>query len=290
MSEPDSTFERRARLVTGVVAPTTVIAAMLFYFGYVSTTAEFAWFGVSIGSLDLSYQEVLLRSAGALYVPLGIVLVVSLVCLWIHAATRSARASGNHTTALKRLALGGIVVGTALFVRGIIGVVVPDLARNEALATTPLCLGFGIVLIAYGRSVRQSLGVPVVVAGGARWVEVAARVAVAGIVVVALFWASNSFAAAYGAGRGRAAAEQLESRAAVVLDTTERLYADYDGLAEEALPSHEGQVYKFRYHGLRLLIESNDRLFLVPVGWTADEGAVLVVADDDRARMQLYRP
>jgi len=289
MPDADSTFERRLRLFTSVAAPTTVIAALLFYFGYVSTTAEFAWFGISLGSLDLSYQDVLLRSVGVMYVPLGIVLVVTLVCLWVHAATTSARVSGHHETALRRLALGAVVLGAALFVRGIVGVAVPGVAHNETLAATPLCLGSGVVLVAYGRALRQSLGIPVASARGARWVEVAARVAVAGIVVIALFWASNTFAAAYGAGRGRAIAAELESRTAVVLDTTERLYATYAGLSEEALPDSAEQTFRYRYLGLRLLIESHDRLFLVPVGWTTGDGAVLVVADDERVRVQFYR-
>jgi hypothetical protein len=40
-------------------------------------------------------------------------------------------------------------------------------------------------------------------------------------------------------------------------------------------------LYQFRYNGLRTLLHSSGRWFLLPVGWTADNGATVVLLPDD---------
>jgi hypothetical protein len=66
---------------------------------------------------------------------------------------------------------------------------------------------------------------------------------------------------------------RLAERPSVVLDTKERLYLRFPG-AEE-----------IRYRGLRLLIEANGKLFLIPERWRQG-GGVLVVPHDDSSRAQ----
>src|SRR4051794_26460224 len=53
--------------VAGVVAPTTVLTALLYYYGYVATYARFAYFGVDLATLRLPTQELVLRSVAVLY-------------------------------------------------------------------------------------------------------------------------------------------------------------------------------------------------------------------------------
>ena len=286
-------LEARVRLVTSIVAPTTVLTALLFYYGYVATAAQYRYFGVTLGSLNFSYQDFLMASVAAVYVPLGVLLVLAVLLLWGHAAMapRLAAAAGPHR---RLIALTLLLLGLLLFGRGVLGVVLPDVARSEPIALTPTCLGLGIGCVAYGRRVlvgpgqgTQGPGVP----GSSRppWTETTSSAVVIGFVVVALFWAANSFAAAYGTGRGEVIAQRLDQRPAVVLDTTDRLHLAYTGVEEQQLPTSGDEGYRFRYRGLRLLVESGGRLFLLPESWTPSTGAAVVVPVGDEARVQFYR-
>lgn len=288
---PDSTesdLERRIKLISGVLAPTTVLTALLFYYGYVATAAEYAYFGVSMGSLGLSTQDFLLKSVAALYVPLGLLLLLVLLAAWGHAFLQR-RLRSRRTDRSWRIGATVVMVGgTLVFARGVAGVVFPSIARSEAIATTPLCLGLGIGAIAYGRHLLRTVsGSPPDLAR--HWTETVGLAGVMGLIVLSVFWAANSFAAAYGTGRAERVADRLANRPAVVVDTTERLYADYACLEELELPHARGQEFRYRYLGLRLLAESGGRLFLLPEGWTPDSGAVLVVPVDAHVRMQFYR-
>jgi hypothetical protein len=110
--------------------------------------------------------------------------------------------------------------------------------------------------------------------------------ATAGLVVAGLFYAANSFAAAYGAGRGYDDAIRLPRQPEIVIDTRERLIDLPPGVVESALPAGKETTFHYRYAGLRLLLESGERLFLVPGNWTA-QSRTLVVPYDSDIRIQL---
>jgi uncharacterized membrane protein YbaN (DUF454 family) len=283
----ESQLERRVKLVTSVVAPTTVLTALLFYYGYVTTVAEYGYFGISMGSLDLSYQDVLLNSIGALYVPLGLLLLVILGGLWAHLWFVRHGRSRLRPRTVRLAGFVLIAVGALAFLRGVLGVVVPAIARTEWIALSPICLGVGVSAIAYGRRLLA----PAPGVGGVthKWAETASTVTVCGLVVLSLFWAANSFAAAYGRGQAEAVVDRLWKRPAVVLDTPDRLFVKYPGVVETALPTADGQAPRYRYRGFRLLVEANDRLFLLPDQWRRDGGAALVLETRDDLGLQFYR-
>jgi hypothetical protein len=242
-------------------SPTTVLTALLFYYGWVRTNALFQYFGVDATVLGFTTQDYLLRSSEALYVPFGTLLVVE-----------------------------PAVVGLALFARGVAGVVIPRLSANDFLVT-PVCLGLGAVVGAYGRWLwlrQQALeghddAVP------PRWHGVVSLVLVALLVVLSMFWATSNYARAYGRGRAVAYARQLAVRPGVVVYSADRLFLHGPGVQELALPPEEHSSYRYRYSGLRLLTESRGRLFLLPAGWTTTDGAAIVLAGDDKLRVEFTR-
>lgn len=284
MTAPAPTpLEERLRAAAGIIAPTTIITALSSYYGYVTTLARFRYFGIDLATLRLSTQDLVLRSVGALFAPLAALLVAGVAASWVHDGVRRALATGSHARLLRRLGAVMAVAGGLLFLRGAIGVVVADVAAREPLGTTPLAIGAGSVLTAYGRHVVRR-------AGGREPHEQSAlergtRILVAGLLVLSLFWLTNSFAAAYGRGQAAADGAQLASRPRVVLDTQERLYLAHPGIAETALPRDEAQRFRYRYQGLRLLVAAGGRLLLVPDGWQRGDG-VLVIPDDDAVRAQ----
>jgi hypothetical protein len=75
----------------------------------------------------------------------------------------------------------------------------------------------------------------------------------------------------------------------VILDTKERLFYQFPGTAETALPeSSKDQQFRFRYRGLRLLAQSGGRMFLLPDSWTPNTGEVLVVEYSSDVRIQFH--
>lgn len=290
----ESSVERWIRITTSVLAPTTVLTALLFYFGYVETTAEYRHFGITLGTLGLSTQDLVLRSVAALYVPLGALLVLLLAMTWVHHTVSRRLSAGTSTTALRRWGLALVLLGAAAFARGVLGVVIPELARTEPVAVSPMSLALGTIAAAYGAELRRRTAPDRGDARAAAWPRRATLAFTAGLVTLSLFWATNSFAAAYGRGRALEIASRLEDRPRVTLDTAERLFVispdDSLGVTEARLePVEEGQRLRFRYTGLRLLVEAQGRMFLLPDRWNIDAGYTLVIRVGDDVRFLVYR-
>jgi hypothetical protein len=94
----------------------------------------------------------------------------------------------------------------------------------------------------------------------------------------------NSYAAAYGRAEAKRVASSLSELPMVVVDSKDELSIDYPGITRLTLP---GEPARLRYDGLRLLLASDQKYFLIPDQWTRDTGAVLVLADTDSIRIQL---
>lgn len=291
----ESTIERWVRLGTSIVAPTTLLTALLLYFGYVATTTEFGYFGITLGTLGLSTQDLVLRSIAALYVPLGGLLILLLLLTGIHHVVARWLKAPTHRTALRYSGSVLVLLGVAGVVRGVRGVIFPEVSRNEPLAVSPLSLGFGVLAIGYGWYVRHRSTTEPSNAPGPTWSHRAALAFAAGLVTLSIFWASSSFAGAYGRGRAVDLASRLqEDRPRVTLDTTERLFVvssdDSLGVVETRLePVEEGQRFRFRYTGLRLLVQAQGRMFLLPDRWNVDAGYTLVIPVGDDVRFLVYR-
>jgi len=169
------------------------------------------------------------------------------------------------------------------------GVAIPQISRMEAIATTPTALALGLTGIAIGRSIFRRLNDSRSVELTARRSERLGTALLIGFVLLMMFWSSSSVAAAYGRGRGVSLVAGLTSQPAVVLDTKERLWIAFDGVAESALSADgDGQEYRYRYRGFRLLVQSGDRMFLVSELWpgTNTPAATVMVRLDDGVRVQ----
>lgn len=272
----------RLSAAAGIIAPTTVITALLYYYGYVASYSRFASFGVDISTLQLSTQELLLESVEVVYVPSTVLLAVLVAALVIRAGTRSALAAPAPHPWLRVTGAAALVLGVLALGRGAYGVFVPAVAMVEVPpATTPFCLGAGAALAAYGRELLIATGRG---ADHERPPETGVRVLVAGIVVLSLFWMANTFASAYGRSQVESGRWSPAARPAVTLDTEEQLYLNATCAELTTLPQDTDQRYRYRYRGLRLLAVGGERLFLVPERWR--DGCPVVVLPSDGARVQ----
>ena len=94
-------------VLSGVVAPVTLVTAVLFYFGYVSTRAQFAYFGVDVDTLGFSTQDFVLRAPQSLLVPTLALLLVSALVVVVDGVVRRRVARASEATARRVLRYAG---------------------------------------------------------------------------------------------------------------------------------------------------------------------------------------
>lgn len=82
-----------------VVAPVTVIGALLFYFGYVSSRAQYAYFGIDVDTIGLSTQDYIMRSPQPLLVPLLVLTLIGVGFLTLNLTIRRLITSAFGRTA-----------------------------------------------------------------------------------------------------------------------------------------------------------------------------------------------
>jgi hypothetical protein len=279
--------ERRVRLATTIVAPTTALTALLFYYGYVWLNGYYAFFGLDLGSLRLSMHDMLVNSVAPLWPPATAILVLAILGLSGHERLVRRLDERGWDAAMGRGVALLTLTAAACLLRGVAGIVVPTIAMQEAIGVTPLTFGAGVAGLTYASELRRRYrdDVP-----ATTWTRSLSLVGAVGLAALSLFWATNSFAFAHGQAAADRDADQLWWRfPAVVLHSVDRIHLDYlPGADESEIPAPEAGPYRFRYEGLRLLVAANDRLFLLPVEWDREHGATLIVVDDDRIQRIVY--
>ncbi|RKT19338.1 hypothetical protein BX285_3794 [Streptomyces sp. 1114.5] len=258
--------------LTGWIAPTTFVTAMLFFFGYAYTNSLYSYFGIDAATIGFSTQELLLRSSSALYLPAGVVLSGVLVAaLAIPLVSGRARRSAGSSRVLRRVCLALVLPVAALLVLGL-------LAGIEAIDAgpmgTPVLIGGALLLALLARLLNvRGTGAAFPAAG-----ERAALGVTVAIIALCAYWAVGSYAQEKGEADAEQLSHNLHLRPAVVLDTSERLSLGWSGVRETPLPAAEaGAHFRYRYEGLRLLAQAGGRMFLIPRQWTWETGNVLVL-------------
>lgn len=290
-------FERLLATLASVAAPLTLVTALLFYYGYAASRAQYRYFGVDVDTIGLSTQDYVMRSPQVLLTPLLVLLAVGAVGVVVHAAVRRRVAavfagrphvadvtvvrSSSYLRGVRQVARLLIVAGYCVLAAGaVLLVTYPVLRRWTAYPlVTPLLMALGSALAGYGHRLagllhprdRSRSGTVV-----AMWLVLTASV----------FWATATLAEASGRGLAHDLAQRLDPLPGVILDTTERLYLTSPGIEETVLPVEPDQRFRYRYRHLRLLIQGPERLFLVPDTWSASNSTLVIPMDDDSVRVQ----
>ncbi|HEY9357609.1 MAG TPA: hypothetical protein VIQ52_15015 [Arthrobacter sp.] len=267
-----------------IIAPlSTVATALAFWFGWTMTATRTAYFGIDQSVLEYSTVDYLLRSADALIVPAIFVLLITVVCVGIHAVTA---AIIRREVGLGYVQIGAVIVllvGTFVTSLGV-WTMFEDLPFATPFLFEPSALGGGIAVSAYAFWVlrRTALGehrlrrLPM-------W-EKLGYVAVVLLVVVALFWACSSYAGALGTGRSKAFAEDLESRPSVTVYSVHSL-AIGSSVREERISLLDSK-YGFKYTGLKFVTLSSGKYFLLPADWSRNSGVAIVLDESAEYRVE----
>ncbi|MFS0705896.1 hypothetical protein AB6N23_15400 [Cellulomonas sp. 179-A 9B4 NHS] len=283
-----ATLARAGTVLGSVVAPATAVSALLFYFGYVSTRAQLAYFGVDVDVLGMATQDYVMRAPQPLLVPTLGLLLLTAALVWADGRLRrwAHGAGAGHVRAWQR-ALRGIG-GTLLGAAGALLLAYPAVGRWPPYAlVTPVALGLGALLLARALtwSGADARGAP---DGGAAPGTRTTAVVLVLVVVASVFWAAATLAQWSGLGQAKALARDLTRLPAVVVDTTEPLFPADPVVGQTVLAGPDGTAtgQRFRYRGLRLLAEGDGRLFLVPERWSPAGSTYVVDPDDARVRFR----
>jgi len=274
-ASPFAGFSRLVRILGQFVAPTTLLTALLFYFGWAHVYWFFDYFGVDSSILAPSTREYVMRSVDALFIPLIAVAVVGLALMWGHLALPERIRSGPRSR-WQLIAL--TVIGILLLVNGLSRLVVVT-PFNRGLCVAPICIIVGVVLLWYLTLLRRSrlhAENPTPRSDAAVLSEWAVMFV---LVAMSLFWLATDYSIAVGQTRARQAAAEIPSRPEVVLFSEKDLHLDGPDIREtkcSTAPDAES-AYRFRYDGLVLLGEVGGQYVLLPREWQRGVGTAIVL-------------
>jgi hypothetical protein len=209
-----------------------------------------------------------------------------LVALWAHTVLRS-RLAGGASPRLLRVLLAALVGGgLALTVAGLWSVVATTVLSRH-LAAAPISLAVGVVLLVYAAHLWRSIGARGAGAAPPRaaWLAIAEWAGVFVLVGLSLFWAANDYSAAVGRSRARQFVAELPIYPSAVIYSERSLNLRAPGVREVRCQDQEA-AYRFRYDGLKLVLQSGDQYLFLPEAWTPRDGVAILMPRSDALRLE----
>jgi hypothetical protein len=283
----ETALPRVLKIVGSVIAPTTLLTGLLFYFGRLHVTGFFGYLRVNFTVLNLTVQDYLIRSADGLFVPFTIAAAGVLVAVWGHGVVMVTLSPSSRRRLLRVAApvaagLGLLLVGLSM--AAVLGYGTFFDAHPE---TGGLSLALGTLLLTYAARLFRALlavrrGVPV---GSFATFAVAEWGAAFVLLSVGLFWAVGSYAIGVGTGRAEQTEAGLETWPNAVLYSEKSLILTGPGVREVRCRGSDLQ-YRFRYDGLKLIFQSGEQYLFLPAGWTHDNGTAILLPRSGTLRLE----
>jgi hypothetical protein len=275
------------RILGAIVAPTTLLTALLFYFGWSRAYWFYIYFGVNSTLLDLTTRDYVQVSLDALFVPMTVVAFAGLLVLWGHATLRVRLTAGSEPRLLRAGILAMAAAGAILATAGLWSVFTPTWLTRY-LAVPALCLALGVVLLVYAGHLWRLLtaaNAPVGRAAAPQWVAVAEWAVVFVLVGLSLFWAATDYSAAVGRSRAQQAMAALPGEPNAVVYSERSLSLHVPGVRETRCQDPEA-AYRYRYDGLKLLLQSGGQYLFLPEEWTPGNGVAVLMPRSDSLRLE----
>jgi hypothetical protein len=264
-----------------LVAPTTLLTALLYYFGRLSTAAQFSYFRVPQSALALSLTDYVLLSLNPMVEPVIAITLLVLAGIAGHGLlTYLLRRPGDRVMVVIPLAAGllGILAITQAGMASRQPTPAPLAAYRFLLP--PVYLALGIVLILYGIYLRKHLMVASGRGGSAEWPwSWRVALALAGFLVLFLVFAAVArYADAYGRTVASGIVQNLDTQTNVRVFSAKRLALTGP---DEHVIAGEDTAYRYRYCGLRLLGWYNGKYILLPDDWPNRRASIILPESDD---------
>lgn len=288
LSEATTALPQVLRILGSVVAPTTLLTALLFLFGWMYAIAFFDYFGVPVTVLDLPIRDYLILSADGLIVPLIVVAGIALLVLWAHrlqVATLSPRARLTMRHALLPVTTISGLLLVSLTVASLVGKFTFPFLEGGGLSFVA-----GVLLLAYAARLlrllvaeRRKEHVPQPPSAALVVTEWCALFV---LVSVGLFWAVGSYAIGAGTGHAQEIVQSMPRLPDVVVYSERSLSLHVPGVREVACENPEA-AYRFRYEGLKLIPQSGNQHLFLPAGWTRESGTAIILPRTEALRLEL---
>jgi hypothetical protein len=232
--------------VLTVAAPTGVLTGILYYFGYVSTRAYYAYFGVSLSALDLPTSSYLISDAQTFFKPAATLLIALIVLFAVHRLLAHVLHGARERWA-RWVVLILVVAALVLAVFGLAGLYGPwgDLWSALALAAAGLVLEYSIWMAPH-----YAAAMPAGVSRLAHTGVNLRRGLVIALVVTAAFWATTDLAYQQGMDTASLVQLSLPLQSQAVVYSADNLHLPVPAQNVTALGGKD-TAYHFRYNGTR---------------------------------------
>ncbi|MEO3782649.1 hypothetical protein ABGB12_04930 [Actinocorallia sp. B10E7] len=275
--------------IIGIVAPTTLVTALLLYFGYLSTQARFKYFGADLDLINLTTTDLLFYGSEAVFVAVVVLALAVLFGAGVYLVGKWFVSEPRRDAAVGWTSLALLYLGLLLLVGALVGMVTGVTLTRRPIET-PLALMLSALMLRYSLWLWQARDAD---REKPLWMPPPEAVdLIRGVLLVlliaGLFWTCALASSLYGRSRAVGMVEELRSYPGVLLYTQDAIHSTPLGVSYTDLGKK--QSYRHRYHGLRLLAESDGRLFLVPVRWSPTTSRVLVIQNSSDIRLQLIPP
>ncbi|MGV9378790.1 hypothetical protein ACWDRB_23430 [Nonomuraea sp. NPDC003707] len=271
---------RVGRALAQVVAPTTILASVLMYFGSVRLNSMYSRLGVNTSMLSFTFQEYVMRSINVADEPLVVVLLLLLLLLLVAPFARAVliRSTVWHRIATMRTIWALATLGVVSIAVAVMAIADWPRCWDRPFYVKPLFLGLGSLLLFYSAYLRNAVNSgPAVPPTG----QIVQRTVLAALALVSVLWFVDEHAQRIGKeDADRILAQPEKTLVAAVVYARQRLNLEGPGIDESLLPDPNAD-FRYRYTGLRFLIASNRQYFLVPVCWGSTPGARTIALPAD---------
>ena len=287
---------RALELLGKILAPTTVVTALLFYFGWAGTNALYRSFGIDQTVLGFSTQDYILRSIIVAFEPLRWMLLMVLAGAWIHFAISQLMTSQRETKSpapvrsliglIILIGLGAILASpVAVWLSAQQQAKIPSLLYPAAWTIGVGLTSYGLYLAARWRQLRNGQTVPPVpiVPTGLQRLSLWA---VLGLLTLGLFWTVANYADLVGRWNAQQIITRLADLPNVVVYSQDPLSLESSGVTVSQVTTTKGS-YQYRYSGLKFLVRSNDKYFLLPANWPSSNPIAIILPDNETIRIEV---
>ncbi|MBN6039596.1 hypothetical protein JYK18_32380 [Amycolatopsis sp. 195334CR] len=260
-----------------------MLTALLYYYGLLRTQEFFAYFRVHYTLLGQTADEIFGRGVNGLLLPIAGAAIAGFLVLGLFRTLRH-RLPAPRWEWLLRVATPVAAAGGFVLI-GLTGPIALEPGLFRRFAGLPgVGLALGVILLA---SAWHRLGATT----GDRRARLSVAEWVSAYVLVAfgLFWAVGDYAQATSLRSAYETAVALPSQPAATLYSAQSLNLAADGVREDVCAQPEG-AYKFRYTGLKLLLQSGGQYVFLPDGWRRSRGTAFVVPRSDKLRLDFAPP
>lgn len=267
-----------------VLAPISLIASVLVYFGIVRTQVEADFFGVDPAVYGYSSQDHVARSIAPLLGPLAVAgvavaLIVQANAWFSRHVDEVARWRWSRPAALWTARAGFALIVIGAFWQWQVG------SRHSYGA--PLFLGVGGVLAAAGTGINAMIAThrrrPDERVSPASALGAGSKVALSFVIVFAAFGSAARLAQADGFDRALALATDLERRPSVTVLSEDVLGINHRGVVCLEV---RGSRFTRRYLGLHLLANRNGRYLLIPNGFDRNSAITIDLVESPAIRVE----